>query len=187
VIIGASWGGLHAVGEVLSGLPADFPAPVLVVQHRAAQGPDLLAGLLDRSGALPVREADDKDPLEPGTVLIAPAGYHVMVEPGHLELSTEAAVHHSRPSIDVAMQTAAHAYGTGTVGVVLTGANTDGADGLAEIRRVGGMAIVQDPATAERPTMPAAALAAADPHAVAPLGEIAGLLVRITAGEGAVR
>lgn len=177
VIIGASWGGLHAIGEILGGLPEDFPAPVVVVQHRQAGQPDLLSGLLDRHGPLPVREAEDKTALRPGCVHVAPAGYHVLVEPGHLELTTEAEVRFSRPSIDVAMETAAHAYGDRAVGVVLTGANEDGAAGLAEIRRLGGVAVAQDPATAERAAMPAAAIAAAEPQHVVGLDEIAPLLV----------
>jgi two-component system, chemotaxis family, protein-glutamate methylesterase/glutaminase len=184
VIIGASWGGLHAVGVVLSGLPEDFPAPVLVVQHRAEDAEDILAGLLDRRGPLTVIDADDKSELVPGCIRVAPPGYHVLVERGHVELSTEASVAFSRPSIDVALETAAEAYGPGLVGVVLTGANDDGAHGLAQVRRRGGMAIVQDPASAERRTMPDAAIAAADPQVVSALEEIAPLLVRLTT-EGA--
>jgi two-component system, chemotaxis family, protein-glutamate methylesterase/glutaminase len=184
VIIGASWGGLAAVGEVLRGLPADFELPILVVQHRSESADDVLADLLDRAGPLPVREVEDKQPLEPGAVFVAPPGYHVLVEADHLALSTEAQVHFSRPSIDVALETAADAIGAGVVGVVLTGNNDDGAAGLAAVRRRGGYAIVQDPDTALRPTMPAAARAAADPQAVAPLEEIAPLLVRLArAGE----
>ena len=184
VIIGASWGGLHAVGEILSGLPEDFPAPVLVVQHRSEDAQDILAGLLDRRGPLSVLDADDKTELVPGCVSVAPPGYHVLVEPGHVELSTEASVQFSRPSIDVALETGARAYGPGLVGVVLTGANNDGAHGLSEVRRHGGMAIVQDPDTAERSAMPAAAIAAADPQVVSELKDIAPLLVRL-ATEGA--
>jgi len=186
IIIGASWGGLHAVGEILSRLPGDFPAPILIVQHRAEDSEDLLAGLLDRRGPLTVLDADDKAELVPGCIRVAPAGYHVLVEHGHVELSTEASVHHSRPSIDVALESGAEAYGPGLVGVVLTGANDDGAHGLAEVRRRGGMAIVQDPDSAERSTMPAAAIAAADPQVVSSLEEIAPLLVELcTAGNGA--
>lgn len=183
VIIGASWGGLHAVGAILHGLPTDFPAPIVIVQHRGESSPDLLAALLDRQGPLTVREAEDKSPLRAGCVHVAPPGYHVLVEAGHIELSCEPLVHHSRPSIDVTMQSAAHAYGDRAVGVVLTGANDDGAAGLAEIRRLGGFAIVQDPETAERAAMPAAAVAAARPQVVAPLEEIAPLLVRLVAGK----
>lgn len=183
VIIGASWGGLHALSEILAALPADFPAPIVVVQHRQEDSGELLAGLLDRKGPLTVREAEDKSCLSAGCVHVAPPGYHVLVEPGHLELSTEAQVRYSRPSIDVAMETAAHAYGPAVAGVVLTGANADGAEGLAEIRRLGGVAIVQDPDSAERGTMPAAAIAAARPQHVCRLEEIAPLLIRVASGE----
>ena len=179
VIIGASWGGLHAISAILGGLPKDFPAPVVVIQHRQPGQPDLLTGLLDRHGPLTVREAEDKSKLSAGCVLVAPAGYHVLIEPGHLELTTEAEVRFSRPSIDVAMETAAHAYGDRAIGVVLTGANEDGAAGLAEIRRLGGVAVAQDPDTAERSTMPAAAIAAAQPQFVCRLEEIAPLLTRL--------
>jgi two-component system chemotaxis response regulator CheB len=179
VIIGASWGGLHAVSAVLGGLPATFGVPVLVVQHRSEDAGDMLAGLLDRAGPLPVMEAEDKQPLEGGSVRVAPPGYHVLVERDHLALSTDAKVHFSRPSIDVALESAADAFGSGVVGVVLTGNNDDGAAGLAEVRRRGGMAIVQNPDTAERPAMPEAARAAADPQVVVSLAEIAPLLVRL--------
>ena len=183
VVIGASWGGLHAVSTILAGLPADFPAPVVIVQHRQEDAKDLLSGLLDRHGPLTVREADDKTKLSAGCVLIAPPGYHVLIEHGHLELSTEAQVRFSRPSIDVAMETAAHAYGDRAIGVVLTGANEDGAAGLAEIRRLGGIAVAQDPDTAEKAIMPAAAIAAADPQHVRRLEDIAPLLVKLASGE----
>ena len=184
VIIGASWGGLHAVGEILSGLPEDFPAPVLIVQHRAEDAEDILAGLLDRRGPLSVLDADDKAPLVAGCIRVAPPGYHVLVERGHVELSTEASVQFSRPSIDVALETGAQAYGSGLVGVVLTGANDDGAYGLTQVKRHGGMAIVQNPEHAERSAMPEAAIAAADPQVVSELEDIAPLLVRL-ATEGA--
>jgi len=181
VVIGGSWGGMQAVGVILQDLPAEYPAPVLVVLHRADDASELLGGILDRHGALNVVEAEDKAALTPGCVRVAPAGYHLMVEPGHCSLSLEDAVQFSRPSIDVTLETAAEAYGAGTVGVVLTGSNSDGASGLAAIRRAGGTAIVQDPATAERSAMPSAAAAAADPQYVVPVEEIAGLLVRLAA------
>ena len=179
VIIGASWGGLHAISTILGGLPEDFPAPIVIVQHRQPGQPDMLSGLLDGQGPLTVREAEDKSELAPGCVLVAPSGYHVLIEPGHLELTTEAEVRFSRPSIDVAMETAAHAFGDRAIGVVLTGANEDGAAGLAEIRRLGGVAVAQDPETAEKSAMPAAAIAAAHPQYVARLEEIAPLLTRL--------
>ncbi len=182
VVIGASLGGLNALERVLHGLPADFALPVLVVQHRSEEGPALLAGLLGRHSPLQVCEAEDKSPLKPGCVLVAPAGYHALVEPGHVSLSTEAEVRYSRPSIDVALETAAEAYGERAVGVVLTGANDDGAHGLAEVRRRGGVAIVQDPAEAESRSMPEAAIAAADPQWILGLEEIGPRLAAIAAG-----
>src|SRR4051812_28103455 len=180
IVIGASWGGLEAVEQVLSGLPERFPVPVLVVQHRAEDAGDLLAGLLNRAGPLPVAEAEDKASLPWHGVLVAPPGYHVLVERDHLALSTEEQVRFSRPSIDVALETAADALGAGVVGVVLTGDNEDGAEGLAAVRRRGGVAIVQAPETAAQPTMPAAAQAAASPQLVAPLAEIAAVLAGLS-------
>jgi two-component system, chemotaxis family, protein-glutamate methylesterase/glutaminase len=179
IVIGASWGGLQAVSEILAALPADFGVTVLVVQHRAEDAEDLLAGLLSRAGPLSVREVEDKQPLRDAGVVVAPAGYHVLVEHDHFALSTEAHVRFSRPSIDVALETAADALGPGLVGVVLTGANDDGAAGLAAVRRRGGMTIVQDPETAAQPTMPEAARAAASPQVVGSLPEIAAVLARL--------
>src|SRR5690349_8211824 len=177
IVIGASWGGLHAVGDVLAGLPADFGPTVLIVQHRAEDSDGLLATLLGRRGPLRVREVEDKDPLVGAGVLLAPAGYHVLVEPDHFELSTEAAVHFSRPSIDVTLQSAAAALGPALVGVILTGANDDGAAGLEAVRARGGYAIVQNPATAAASAMPAAARRSAS--VVLELPEIAPLLTTL--------
>ena len=184
IILGASRGGLHAIGAVLSALPAGFGVPVLVIQHRAEEEGGRLEQLLDRCGPLTVREVDDKTPLSPGCVHLAPPGYHVLVEDGHLALSTEGRVSHSRPSLDVAFETAAEAFGPALIGVVLTGANEDGAAGLAAVRRRGGIGIVQDPDDSESPAMPAAALAAARPQVVARLEEIGPLLVRMSGGGG---
>ena len=182
VVIGASRGGLHAVEQVLSGLPVDFPLPVLVVQHRSPSGPPVLADLLSRHSALAVSEAEDKAPLRPGRVLVAPAGYHALVEGGHVELSADTEPGYSRPSIDAAFETAARVYGENAIGVVLTGANDDGSQGLAVLVRRGGQAIVQDPATADTASMPAAAIAAVDPSHVLPLDEIAPRLVQLVGG-----
>ena len=188
IVIGGSWGGMDAVGRLLVDLPADFPAPVVVVLHRGDGPVDLLSGILGRQCALRVCEADDKSELVAGQVHVAPPGYHLMIERGSLALSTDAAVHHSRPSIDVSFETAAGSYGEGVVGVLLTGDNADGAEGLAVIRRHGGVAVVQDPETAERPTMPRAAVEQADPDAVLPLAEIGPLLVQLaTSGREVLR
>jgi len=176
VVIGSSLGGLHALEQVLGGLPGDFPVPLLAVQHRAPDGPALLSGLLQRHCALEVCEAEDKAELRAGRVLVAPAGYHVLVEPGHVALSLEAEVALSRPSIDVAFESAAESYRDRVVGVVLTGANQDGSRGLRHVVDLGGGAIVQDPATAEVRVMPAAALRAVPEAEVLPLAGIAARL-----------
>jgi two-component system chemotaxis response regulator CheB len=176
VAIGASWGGLQAVECVLETLPRGFGAAVVIAQHRRGDSDDgRLTRLLDARCALDVCEAEDKQALSPGAVLVAPADYHLLVEPGSVALSVDPQVHFSRPSIDVLLGSAADAYGE-RAAVVLTGANADGAEGLSRIASRGGVAIVQDPQTAARREMPAAALAATPGARVAPLEEIGPLL-----------
>jgi two-component system chemotaxis response regulator CheB len=182
VVIGASWGGLHALERLLMKLPAGFGLPVAVVLHRSGDGDERLCELLRRHSPLAVHEAEDKAALAPGCVSVAPRGYHLLLDDGHVALSTEAPVRHSRPSIDVLFESAARAYGDAAIGVVLTGSNEDGAAGLRELRRHGGFAIVQDPGEAERGEMPAAALAAAGADAVVPLDDMAPLLVELASG-----
>jgi len=178
VVIGASWGGLRAVQEVLDGLGNESPAPIVVAQHRGPGAGERLAQLLQRSTELRVREAEDKDRLTPGSVYLAPPDYHTLIESdGTLALSTEGHVRHARPSIDVLFRSAAEAYRERCVGVVLPGANDDGAEGLALITQLGGVAVVQDPRTAERREMPAAAIDATHADIVLPLEEI-GLFLR---------
>jgi two-component system chemotaxis response regulator CheB len=174
VAIGASWGGLRAVGAVLDGIPGELGgAAIVVAQHRGVESRrGGLEGLLQGHTRWPVREAGDKAPIEPGVVYLAPPDYHLLVEPGWLSLSVDERVQHARPSIDVLFESAADAYGERAVGVVLTGANADGAAGLAAIKARGGVAVVQDPGTAERDTMPLAALAATVADAVLPVEEI---------------
>jgi len=183
IVIGASWGGLNAVGEILSALPAETDAAVVVAQHRANDAVERgLAGLLGHRAHLPVDDAHDKASIEPRHVYLAPPDYHLLVQPGYFSLSTDERVHFARPSIDVLFESAADAYRERVIGVILTGANEDGAAGLARIKRAGGVAVVQDPRTAERREMPGAALAATAADAVLPLGEIGpflyGLLCR---------
>jgi two-component system, chemotaxis family, protein-glutamate methylesterase/glutaminase len=187
LVMGASWGGLRAVGSVLEGLGSVPGTAVVVVQHRGAASGELLAPLLQRRTDLIVREAEDKDPLEPGVVYLAPPDYHTLIEAdGRLALSTDDLVRHARPSIDVLFNSAAEAYRERCVGVVLTGSNDDGAAGLARIVELGGVAVVQDPRTAERREMPAAAVAASHVDVVLPLEEIGpvlrGLLLQPAAG-----
>jgi two-component system chemotaxis response regulator CheB len=185
VVVGASWGGLQALRTLLRGLPPELGAALVVVQHRSAHShPTVLRDLLAAVTALPVRDADDKCSLEPGHVYMAPPDFHTMVEGAHLELSVDAAVEYSRPSIDVLFESAAESFRDRCVGVVLTGANADGAAGLARIVELGGAAIVQDPESAERPEMPRAALAAVPSATVVPVEAIAETLVELCAERG---
>jgi two-component system chemotaxis response regulator CheB len=158
VVVGTSLGGLRALREILQPLPADLPAPVLIVQHRVKSPETGLRALLQKVCALPVIEPEDKEIARAGHVYLAPADYHLLVEPGWLALSTEAPVNHARPSVDVLFESAADSYGERVVAVVLTGASEDGAQGARRVQERGGLVIVQDPATAESPIMPAATL-----------------------------
>lgn len=173
IVVGASWGGLEAVGRLLATLPDELDVPLVIVQHRGADGRRTgLAELLQETTRRPVRDATDKEPLERGVVYLAPPDYHLLAEPGHFALSTDERVNYARPSVDVLFQSAADSYGPGTIGIILTGANEDGAAGLARLKEAGGVAIVQDPRTAERAEMPEAALAATSADVVLPLDEI---------------
>jgi two-component system chemotaxis response regulator CheB len=158
VLVGTSWGGLAALRTLIGTLPADFGLPVVVVQHRHRESDGLLARVLQDDTPLCVCEVEDKARIIGGSIYIAPADYHLLVERGHFSLSVDEPVRYSRPSIDVTFVSAADAYGDGVVGVVLTGANADGARGLRRIADRGGLPLVQSPATAESPMMPAAAL-----------------------------
>ena len=183
IVMGGSWGGMRAVGTVLDALPAGFDLPIVLAQHRAvAQGEELLEHVLGRSSKLEVVAATDKEPLAPGRVYVAPADYHLLVEPGHLALSADAPVEFSRPSIDVLFESAADSYGPRAVGVLLTGANQDGAAGLARIAAAGGFTVAQDPATAERGEMPAAAIERGAARRVLALERIGPFLAGLRSG-----
>jgi two-component system, chemotaxis family, protein-glutamate methylesterase/glutaminase len=180
VAVGASWGGLDAFREVLRDLPADLDAAVVIAQHRSPEShPTAFRDLLGAVTRLKVCEASDKDTLRPGTVYIAAPDYHLLVDPGALSLSTDEPVQFARPSIDVLLESAAESYRERCVGVVLTGANADGAEGLARVAELGGTAIVQDPDEATRDEMPRAALAAVPSARVARAAEIPALLVEL--------
>ena len=180
VVIGSSWGGLRALSAIVRDLPGTFPLPVAVAQHRSPDAPDgALAAVLGSHAHLPVREAEDKEPIERGVIYVAPADYHLLVERGRFALSIDERVRFSRPSVDVLFESAADAYGSRVVAVVLTGANDDGAAGLAAVKRSGGFTIVQDPATAEKGAMPRAAIHRRIPDLVLPLDAIARRLVEL--------
>lgn len=184
VVMGASLGGLAALDTILGNLPASFAAPMAIVQHRRADADSRLERLLAVRTSLAVREAEDKDPLCPGTVYLAPADYHLLVERGHLALSVDGPVSFSRPSIDVLFESAADAYGPALVGVLLTASSEDGAAGIAAVAAHGGVTVVQDPATAVSPVAPLAALARTPVEHVLSVEEIAPLLVRLTETAG---
>lgn len=159
IVVGGSAGGLDALSIVLPALPADFAIPVAIALHVMARHPSHLADVFGARCALPVREADDKEPFERGVYLASP-DYHLLVEASRcFSLSVDDYVHFSRPSIDVLFASAADVYGPALVGVLLSGANDDGAHGLARVRQAGGTTVVQDPATAAVATMPKSALA----------------------------
>ena len=163
VVMGASLGGLAALKVILRALPAEFAIPIAVAQHRGQdeqEDSDLLAEALTRFGPLRVVDAEDKAPVESGQVVLAPAGYHLLVEDAHYALSTESTVSYARPSVDVLFESAARAYGAGVVAVVLTGTGRDGAEGVHAVKREHGRVLIQDPREAEAPSMPRAALSA---------------------------
>lgn len=183
VAFGTSLGGLKALTAVLGTLPAGFSVPVVVAQHRGANSGETLADLLQEHTRLPVQDAEDKMTLEPGSIYLAPADYHLMIEsPGSLALSTDAPVRSARPSIDVLFETAAEAYGAGLVAVLLTGASADGAGGVAAVKARGGCVIVQDPGTAEASTMPLAGIAAARVDYILPLEQIGRYVASLVEG-----
>jgi two-component system chemotaxis response regulator CheB len=182
-VLGVSAGGLNALRTIIPKLPASFPLPVAIVQHLDAQSESYLADWLSRESAIAVKEAEDKEMLRPSTAYLAPAGYHLLIEPDRtLSLSVDDKINFSRPSIDLLFESAADAFGPALIGIVLTGANADGARGLKAIKRCGGLAVVQNPATAEAPFMPQAALNATPVDHVASLEQIAPLLQRLCEG-----
>ncbi len=173
VVIGCSAGGLEVLRPLVAALPARFPLPVIIASHISPEGGGLLAEVLSWSGALPIVEPHDKQAVLPGHVYIAPANYHLLVEAERtFALSVDEQVCYARPSIDVLFMSAADVWGPHLVGVLLTGANADGAAGLKAIREAGGLTIVQDPATAFADAMPNAAIQADAAQFILPVDEI---------------
>ncbi|MDN7183734.1 chemotaxis protein CheB [Caballeronia sp. SEWSISQ10-4 2] len=165
IVIGASAGGVEALTQVLPALPADFRPAVLIVVHVRSDPPSLLPGLFSARCKLPVVEPDDKDDIAGGTIYVAPPGYHMLVEPDRsISLSVDPPVRFSRPSVDVLFESAALCFADTLLGVVLSGANDDGARGLVAIQRAGGRCWVQDPHTAVSDAMPLGAIARSGVH-----------------------
>lgn len=186
VVIGVSAGGIEALKILLPALPASFPLPLAIVQHRNQRSDGFLAAYLDRMSKIAVSEAEDKEPLCAGHAYLAPAGYHLLIEADRsLSLSVDPRVNCSCPSIDVLFESAADVFTESLIGIVLTGANADGAQGLNAIKTRGGLAIVQDPQTASATAMPRAALVATAVDHVVDLERIASLLIQVSALEEA--
>ena len=185
VVVGCSAGGLEALRRLLAPLPAGFPLPIVVVAHTSADAGGLLPELLDRVTPLPVVEAEEKMPVEPGRVHVAPPGYHLLIEADEsFALSVDDKVRNVRPSIDVLFESAADVWGDGLIGVILTGANSDGTDGLTAIKRQGGTTYAEDPDAAYAETMPRSAIAAGVVDRVLPLDSIAGALAALAPTAG---
>jgi two-component system chemotaxis response regulator CheB len=177
VVIGASAGGIEALGVLLPALPKDLPAAMIIVLHLQRERRSLLAEIFSPLCALPVAEAQDKEPVRAGRVYIAPPDYHLLVDRGpQLALSVDEPVHFSRPSIDVLFESAADVYGAALLGIILSGANDDGTAGLAAVRRAGGMTVVQQPDSAAVPYMVRSAMQSGAAERVLSLAQIAGLL-----------
>jgi two-component system chemotaxis response regulator CheB len=180
IVMGGSSGALEALSTLLPALPAHCPIPVAIVVHLPPSRPSHLAQVLRARTVLPVREAEDKEPIAAGTVYVAPPNYHLLIERTRtFSLSADEPVLFSRPAIDVLFESAADAYGNQLAGIVLTGASADGARGLSAIKRRGGMAIVQSPDGAVAPEMPRAALSLVEADHVLSLTDLASLLGRL--------
>lgn len=178
IVIGASAGGIRALLKILSPLPVTYQRPIVVVLHLPHERESKLIDVFQYHCALPVREAQDKEQIKAGTLYFAGTGYHLSIERDHsFSLSCEEPVSYARPSIDVLMQSAADAYGPRLAGFLLTGANHDGAEGMACIKAAGGLSVVQDPNEAEISAMPQAAIKRCEPDMILSLYDIHALLV----------
>ena len=180
VVIGVSAGGLHALIHILGQLPADYFLPIIVVQHRGKEYKILLEEILQTKCLLKVKQADEKERIQSGFIYIAPPNYHLLVEQDKtFSLTSDKLVKHSRPSIDLMFTTAAEVYKEKLLGIILTGASSDGAEGILDIQREGGYTIAQDPKTAEYPYMPQASISIGAIHAILTLDEIKSYLMQL--------
>ncbi len=180
VVIGASAGGMYAIKTLLASLPGNFRIPIIIVQHLAPDSDNYLVEFLDKNTGLTVKEADEKEVVKGGFVYVCPPNYHILVEENmSISLSADEKVNYSRPSIDVLFYSAADAFQESLIGIVLTGANDDGARGLFYIKKKGGLGIVQNPSEAESPQMPTAAILEANPDHVLEIRQISKMLLQL--------
>jgi len=181
IVIGVSSGGMNALKFIFSALPAGFRLPIIIVQHISAHSDNEWINILNDKSNLTIKEADEKEKIEIGNVYIAPANYHLLIENDKtFSLTIDEYVNFARPSIDVLFESGAEAYKDKLIGMVLTGSNNDGTKGIKRIKELGGMAIIQDPETAESSYMPASAIAAIEPDYILSLEKIIQLLIKIT-------
>lgn len=179
VVIGASAGGVQALTDVLRRLPGNLPAAVFVVLHMAAKAPSALSAILSRCTSLPVAEAQDGEPIRPGRIYVSRPDYHLLIQDGRVRLGHGPKEQHTRPAVDPLFRTAAETYGPRVVGVVLTGAQCNGSQGLLAVKQHGGVAMVQDPAEALWPSMPASAIRTVGVDHVLPLSDLAGKMTEL--------
>ena len=184
IVIGISTGGVETLKELLGALPKDFPLPLIIVQHISHDSGRGMADLLDEVCSIHVKEADEQELPVGGTVYMAPADYHLMVElDGKLGLSTDPPVNYARPSVDVLFETAAEAFGNGLVGVILTGVGSDGSRGLKRIKAMGGVTVVQNPEDAAAGSMPNNAIMAVMPDYIVALADLPRLFIDLSKSE----
>jgi two-component system chemotaxis response regulator CheB len=180
IVVGASYGGIHALKELAGDLPPDLPASIFIVQHVASNSPGLLPGIIANAGALPASFPADHEKISPGHIYLAPPDNHILVENGFIRVTRGPKENRSRPAIDVLFRSAAYTYGPRVVGVILTGMLDDGTAGLWAIKYRGGTTIVQSPAEAHAPSMPQNALQNVEVDYCVPLKKIAPLLIELT-------
>ena len=180
IVIGVSSGGMNAMNILFSLLPKDFNTPIIIVQHISARSNNQWITLLNDNTNLCIKEVDEKEKIEKGTIYFAAPNYHLMIEQNKtFSLTVDERVNFARPSIDVLFESAAEAYKDKLIGVVLTGSNTDGTNGIKRIQECGGLTIIQDPDSAESSYMPASAITAIKPDYILSLEEIIKLLIKI--------
>ncbi|HEY8936523.1 MAG TPA: chemotaxis protein CheB [Cyclobacteriaceae bacterium] len=180
IVAGVSAGGMKALKILLTDLPASFSLPIIIVQHVSPESGNTWITILDKTCKLKIKEADEKEKIEKGTVYIAPPNYHLLIEKDNsFSLSVDKRVSYARPSIDVLFETAAIAYKNELIGVILTGANRDGTNGLKAIKEMGGLTIVQDPQTADAREMPASAIREVQVDYILPLEGLKEVLIKL--------
>ncbi|MEN8219089.1 MAG: chemotaxis protein CheB [Pseudomonadota bacterium] len=180
IVIGTSAGGLKALSTILAALPSEFPLPIIIVQHLHPHSDSYLAQILDAKCQLKVKQADEKESVAGGVVYIAPPNYHLLIEEDRsFSLTCEGHVNFARPSVEVLFETAIYAYRDKLIGIILTGANNDGSQGVKKIKQMGGYVIVQAPATAEADAMPNAAIAATKVDKILPIKQIGPYLLQL--------